>query len=560
MQKNKADFASLEGLLQESLTKQHKSKVKGREGRYGVIYTRVSSKEQAENNGSLETQLKNCKEYATRTGIVVKEYFGGIYESAKSDGRKEFQRMLAYVKKDKDITFIIVWNYERFSRTGASAMTLSQSLRGEGIHIKSITEELDTSTASGRMMENFHHIKNFWDNDTKSERTKNMTREVMLKGYWPYMAPIGYQNLMPKHRACNHQYVITEEGKLIKKAFQWKAEGRMSNKAIIDKLALRGMKLSDKYFRWLLSNVFYAGYVTGRLVDHKLIKGHHPPLIDMETFLRANEMLKDARNVGIAKVPVQEALPLKVFAKEEVSLSPLTGYTKKGYWYYKARAIGVGVNIRATELNAKFEEMLKGFEYQKGYYKTLKALLIQKLRKRFEETISETTALKKRFTEVSELREYLEERFILGEIKEALYQKYDAKYSAKLDQIKGEIAKSGFESSNLEMAVEKMLSLAQNLSVLWASSSFVEKQRLQSLVFPEGILYNSKIRAVRTTCVNELFACIPPLIRDTGEKKKGDLVKNRPFPDLVASPRIERGPRASETLILSIVLRGRLSG
>ncbi|MCW3072932.1 MAG: resolvase [Flaviaesturariibacter sp.] len=66
--------------------------------------------------------------------------------------------MLAHVEKDKNISFIIVWNYERFSRTGAGAMTLLKT-RKAGIHIKSITEELDTSTASGRMMENFHHQK-----------------------------------------------------------------------------------------------------------------------------------------------------------------------------------------------------------------------------------------------------------------------------------------------------------------------------------------------------------------------------------------------------------------
>ncbi|MCW3072934.1 MAG: hypothetical protein JWP69_3 [Flaviaesturariibacter sp.] len=90
--------------------------------------------------------------------------------------------------------------------------------------------------------------------------------------------------------------------------------------------------------------------------------------------------------------------------------------------------------------------MLKSFEYQKKFYKTLKALLAQKLRKRLEDTMSESTALKKRQTEVAKLRERLEECFILGEIKEALYQMYDLKYSVELGQIKSEIAKSGFES------------------------------------------------------------------------------------------------------------------
>ena len=55
-----------------------------------------------------------------------------------------------------------------------------------------------------------------------------------------------------------------------------------------------------------------------------------------------------------------------------------------------------------------------------------------------------------------------------------------------------------------------MLSIAQNISFLWGSSEFAEKQKLQTLVFPEGILYNAKIRAVRTESVNALFACMPP--------------------------------------------------
>ncbi|MCW3072935.1 MAG: recombinase family protein [Flaviaesturariibacter sp.] len=89
------------------------------------------------------------------------------------------------------------------------------------------------------------------------------------------------------------------------------------------------------------------------------------------------------------------------------------------------------------------------------------------------------------------------------------------------------------------MVVEKMLALAQNLSVLWASSDFVEKQNLQYLVYPEGILYSSKSRAVRTDKFNALFACIPPQAHDSTKKKKGDSVKNRPFPDPVPEIGIE---------------------
>jgi len=88
----------LEVLLSKTTIKQYGTVVL-RQQRSGVIYTRVSSQEQAENNSSLEVQLKLCDEYAKRSDITIKEYFGGTYESAKTDGRKELLRMLSYVKK-----------------------------------------------------------------------------------------------------------------------------------------------------------------------------------------------------------------------------------------------------------------------------------------------------------------------------------------------------------------------------------------------------------------------------------------------------------------------------
>ena len=50
-----------------------------------VIYTRVSTKEQADNNASLQTQKKYCQEFAKKKGLMVMACFGGTFESAKSD-------------------------------------------------------------------------------------------------------------------------------------------------------------------------------------------------------------------------------------------------------------------------------------------------------------------------------------------------------------------------------------------------------------------------------------------------------------------------------------------
>ena len=543
--------SELEALLSRTTVKQY-STVALRQQRSGVIYTRVSSQEQAENNSSLEVQLKLCNEYAKRTGIVVKEYFGGTYESAKTDGRKEFLRLLSYVKKDKEISFIIVYNYDRFSRTGPAAAQLSDELRKVGITVKSVTQELDSSTPSGRLQENFFHLFNHYDNDQRSNRTSVNTREVMLKGYWPYHTPLGYQNLKAKHRACDHQYVITEHGKLLKKAFEWKGEGVLTNKEIIEKLSSRGLRLTEKNFRWVLSNPFYAGYVTGKLVGGQLIRGQHPALVDLKTFMKANDLLQSAVNVGIPKEHRKEELPLKVFAREWASGSPLTGYLKKGNWYYKARSKGVGVNINAKQLNATFETLLKNFEYNKAHKAKLKKALVEGLKKRLASTIEETTQLKKQLTEVSNLIEKVEERFAIGEINRAIYEKVAAKYEGEKGKIEEELKEKAFDSSNLETAVEKALQIAQNLSGLWHSSDYIRKQQLQYLVFPQGILYNKEKGAVRTERINELFAAIPHPERLSEENNNGHSNKNGRLSDSVPGTGIEPA-HSCERQILSLL-------
>lgn len=95
--------------------------------------------------------------------------------------------------------------------------------------VKSVTREINSSTPTGKFQENLFHLFNNYDNQQQSSRTSTNTREVMLKGYWSYHTPLGYKNLKEKHRACEHEYIITEQGKWLKKAFLLKAEGVLTN-------------------------------------------------------------------------------------------------------------------------------------------------------------------------------------------------------------------------------------------------------------------------------------------------------------------------------------------
>jgi len=474
----------------ETLTRNRYQDSSKKRGGDGVIYTRVSSQEQAQNNGSLEVQNKYCNNYAATHSISIKEYFGGTYESAKTDGRKEFQRMLEYVKKHKNISYIIVFNYDRFSRSGAAASHLSEELSKQGITVKSVTQDIDTSTAIGRLQENFFHMLNNFDNRLKSDRTTINTREVMLKGYWPYATPMGYKNLKPKHRACFHEYVITEEGKHLKRGFQMVADGKCQFKEVVEYLSRRGVRITKTSFRHVFSNPFYAGYVTGKLVGGKLIKGQHPALVDIKTFMKVQDKTK-------------------------------------GNWYYKIKEGKHPVNVSAKNLNSLFVTLLSGFEYNPNQRTKIVNAIMKQLRERLFESSRDVMLTKKKITEKKALLEKIEHKFITDQISEDIYQKHSSKIREEIAALSKETDATQMIGSNLNNTVEKCMFIAQNLSQAWITSEYETKQQLQKLVFPEGILYNKQKGVVRTSKVNSLFDAITLLASDTRKNKKADSVKNR---------------------------------
>jgi len=112
-----------------------------------IIYTRVSTKEQADNNTSLATQKQYCEDFALKNGYEVVEYFGGTYESAKTDERKEFQRMIKYARQNSTIGYILIYSYDRFSRSGANASYIADELKKQGIALIAVTQKVYSSNA-----------------------------------------------------------------------------------------------------------------------------------------------------------------------------------------------------------------------------------------------------------------------------------------------------------------------------------------------------------------------------------------------------------------------------
>ncbi len=113
--------------------------------RFGAVYIRVSTEEQAEL--SPESQLEKIQEYARREGIVILQdqiYVDAGISGKKAEKRPEFMKMIAAAKeKDCPFTVLLLWKFSRFARNQEEAIFYKSILRSKcGVDVVSITEPL----------------------------------------------------------------------------------------------------------------------------------------------------------------------------------------------------------------------------------------------------------------------------------------------------------------------------------------------------------------------------------------------------------------------------------
>ena len=109
------------------------------------VYCRVSTQEQS--TAAQETELK---EFAKNRGWdVVKIYSDTI--SGTKDSRPGLNQLMADCHSRK-IDVVLVWKFDRFARSVSHLLRALETFEELGVEFVSISEQVDTSTATGKMI------------------------------------------------------------------------------------------------------------------------------------------------------------------------------------------------------------------------------------------------------------------------------------------------------------------------------------------------------------------------------------------------------------------------
>jgi len=109
------------------------------------VYARVSTNEQ-----DMEKQIKELEDYCKRNNYDYELYADkGI--SGSKDNRPEFNRLQEDIRLGK-IDVVICYKIDRLSRSIQHFLHFFEELQNKGVNLISITQPIDTTTPSGRLL------------------------------------------------------------------------------------------------------------------------------------------------------------------------------------------------------------------------------------------------------------------------------------------------------------------------------------------------------------------------------------------------------------------------
>ncbi len=461
-----------------------------------VVWTRVSTKEQAENNHSLDVQKKECKSYAEKHGIKIVKHYGGTHESAKNEGRL-YRQMITEVSKNKDVNMILVYSFDHFSRAGEEGIITKKYLKTKGIYVVSVTQQTDPDSAAGEFMENMLFLFNQFENNLRKGKCEAGMKECLERGYWFSRPPMGFDK---EKKGDEHIITVNNTGKLIRKAFKWKATEELTNEEIVKRLKMFDLHISKQKLSEIFRNPFYCGKIKHGLLDYKVIEGKQEVLIDEATFNKVNGLCRDVDYVHADETP---DTPLKKHLFCSCCGELMSGYTKlkkngKQYHYYKCSKKGCCCNINAEKVHESYTEFVCNYTIPESIIPFLKLVLTKVFYERNQGQKELHKSYSKQLTECENKIKLTNVKYGLGEINSEVYEATISVLKENKYRIEIELEKAKENLSNLEKFIEKALLIASKLGELWRISDFKIRQRMQNLMFPEGVFFNKQEGIFRT--------------------------------------------------------------
>lgn len=157
-----------------------------------ACYVRVSTERQGAEGESLEMQEARAREVCESHGWQFTEVYLDVM-SGKRDARPALARLEKALKAG-EIDAIICYKVDRLGRTRRKLYELLELIQQRGIRLVSLTQQIDTTTASGRLMLSVLIDFAVYEVEQSGERISDTLLHIAKQGRHPTgNAPFGYR-------------------------------------------------------------------------------------------------------------------------------------------------------------------------------------------------------------------------------------------------------------------------------------------------------------------------------------------------------------------------------
>ena len=158
------------------------------------LYMRVSTEDQAREGFSLPEQKERLESFCKFKGYEIIDYYEDAGISAKTGNhRPEFERLKNDIRAKK-INTIVALKLDRITRSIYDWENLMTFLDENGAYLDCVNDEINTTSANGKMISRLLMSVSQNEIERTSERTKVGLAGAIKCGHIPHIAPLGYKH------------------------------------------------------------------------------------------------------------------------------------------------------------------------------------------------------------------------------------------------------------------------------------------------------------------------------------------------------------------------------
>lgn len=449
-----------------------------------IILARVSTKEQEEGH-SIDAQVARLHEYCQRKQLKVLKVCR-VIESSTQGERKEFQKVINFVKAQKETVAIVIDAVDRFQRRFKETVDLDGQLRSGKIELHFNRENLiinRNSTGTQHLMWNMSVLMSNSYILNLSDNVKRSLNHKIKNGEWIGKAPLGYMN--EPDPVTNKRKIVLEPEKsfLVRRVFEEYGIGGKSIREVgtlAKKWGLTGYKgrpLTASLVHAVIQNPFYYGAMR---VKGEVFPAIHEPLISQELFDRCQEI-----RLGWKKKPFKYSDKPFVFRgliKCAHCGCTITSDLKKGKYVYlfctKYRGSCANHRIREEVVVVQVRDIFKSFQLPENLLEAIKNHLSSSANAKkvyHEEAISR---VRRDYDLIQKKLDALLDMRLEGSITRDEYDKKCMQMKERQYELNAELSAHTKADESFNITVSTLLDLASRAYELFESSKVAQKRAL----------------------------------------------------------------------------------